>query len=89
MPAPPPSSLSGDVLEASGGQTTSAPSKPLRGGKGSPKMCEICNKQFEGKNRAMLKIQHMAHHFKNKLFADLLERAPPYKCPVDNCAYQV
>ena len=76
-------------MEAGGGQTTSAPAKPLRGGKGSPKMCEICNKQFEGKNRAMLKIQHMAHHFKNKLFADLLERAPPYKCPVENCAYQV
>merc|ERR1719412_480389 len=55
--------------------------------RGAPKMCEICGKQFEGKNRAMLKVQHMAHHFKDKLFADLADKSPPFKCPVAGCSY--
>ena len=66
------------------------PSKPAASTptRGAPKVCEICGKQFDGKNRAMLKVQHMAHHFKQKLFADLVEKSPPYKCPVKDCAYQ-
>ena len=36
----------------------------------------------------MLKVQHMAHHFKQKLFADLMEKSPPYKCPVKDCSYK-
>ena len=55
--------------------------------RGAPKICEICGKQFEGKNRAMLKVQHMAHHFKDKLFADLADKSPPFKCPVAGCSY--
>ncbi len=63
---------------------TSSASKSRSG----PKICEICGKQFEGKNRAMLKVQHMAQHFKDKLFADLLDKSPPFRCPVDGCQYQ-
>jgi len=63
------------------------PSTPA-GTKGSPKVCEICGKQFEGKNRAMLKVQHMANHFKEKLFADLKDKSAPFKCPMEGCAYQ-
>ena len=64
--------------------TTSANANIQRG---APKICEICGKQFEGKNRAMLKVQHMAHHFKDKLFADLADKSPPFKCPVAGCSY--
>jgi hypothetical protein len=53
-----------------------------------PKVCEICGKTFEGKNRAMLKVQHMAQHFREKLFADLPSKAPPYKCPIEGCPYE-
>ena len=56
--------------------------------KSSPKICEICGKQFEGKNRAMLKVQHMANHFKDKLFADLKDKSSPFKCPMEGCSYQ-
>ena len=63
------------------------PSTPS-GSKASPKICEICGKQFEGKNRAMLKVQHMANHFKDKLFADLKDKSAPFKCPMEGCSYQ-
>jgi hypothetical protein len=48
-----------------------------------PKICEICGKHFDGKNRAMLRVQHMAQHFKDKLFADLIDKNPPFRCPVE------
>ena len=64
------------------------PGQPQSKPRGGPKICEICGKQFEGKNRAMLKVQHMAHHFKDKLFADLQDKSPPFKCPVEGCQYQ-
>ena len=66
--------------------TTPAPSTPAA--KGGPKLCEICGKHFEGKNRAMLKVQHMANHFKDKLFADLKDKSSPFKCPIEGCSYQ-
>merc|ERR1719266_636067 len=53
-----------------------------------PKICEICGKHFDGKNRAMLRVQHMAQHFKDKLFADLIDKSPPFRCPVEGCHYQ-
>ena len=67
--------------------TIQVPATPA-GAKGSPKICEICGKQFEGKNRAMLKVQHMANHFKEKLFADLKDKSAPFKCPMEGCSYQ-
>ena len=30
------------------------------------KYCEICGKEYEGKNKSMNKVQHMIHHFKEK-----------------------
>ena len=36
----------------------------------------------------MLKVQHMAQHFKEKLFADLPTKSPPYKCPIEGCPYE-
>ena len=62
-----------------------APSFQPRSG---PKICEICGKHFDGKNRAMLRVQHMAQHFKDKLFADLIDKNPPFRCPVEGCPYQ-
>ena len=64
------------------------PSSNNNNNKSSPKICEICGKQFEGKNRAMLKVQHMANHFKDKLFADLKDKSSPFKCPMEGCSYQ-
>ena len=81
----------------SGGSTAAASPKPAAtsnpGGGGRrplspPKVCEICGKTFDGKNRAMLKVQHMAQHFKEKLFADLPTKSPPYKCPIEGCPYE-
>ena len=68
---------------------TPIPSTPATpASKGGPKVCEICGKQFEGKNRAMLKVQHMANHFKDKLFSDLKDKSAPFKCPIEGCSYQ-
>ena len=68
---------------------TPIPSTPATpASKGGPKICEICGKQFEGKNRAMLKVQHMANHFKDKLFSDLKDKSAPFKCPIEGCSYQ-
>jgi hypothetical protein len=36
----------------------------------------------------MLKVQHMANHFKDKLFADLKDKSAPFKCPIEGCSYQ-
>merc|ERR1711879_905773 len=30
----------------------------------------------------------MAQHFKEKLFADLPTKSPPYKCPIEGCPYE-
>ncbi len=61
--------------------------KPTKS-KPPPKFCEVCGKVFEGKNKAMLKIQHLAQHFKNKLFEDLPNKTSPFTCPVEGCLYQ-
>ena len=85
------------VAEASGGggAAAAASPKPATSNPGGgrrllspPKVCEICGKTFDGKNRAMLKVQHMAQHFKEKLFADLPTKSPPYKCPIEGCPYE-
>ncbi len=61
--------------------------KPAKA-KPPPKFCEMCGKVFEGKNKAMLKIQHLAQHFKHKLFEDLPNKSAPFACPVEGCSYQ-
>jgi hypothetical protein len=77
-----------DPRQASGEEEAKAPATPAASAKGSPKFCEICGKQFEGKNRAMLKVQHLANHFKEKLFADLEDKSAPFRCPKEGCTYQ-
>ena len=52
------------------------------------KVCEVCNKVFEGKNRSMLRIQHLAQHFKKELLVDLPNKTPPFKCPMPDCSYE-
>ena len=79
--------------EASGAAAAASPKPSSNPGGGKrppspPKVCEICGKTFDGKNRAMLKVQHMAQHFKEKLFADLPTKSPPYKCPIEGCPYE-
>ena len=37
-------------------------------------LCEICGKEYEGKNESMNKLQHMIHHFKEKLYQNLPPR---------------
>ena len=54
--------------------------------------CEICGKEYEGKNRAMNKVQHMVHHFKDRLYESLppkIEGDPlPFKCPEVDCQFE-
>ncbi|CAB4068537.1 KDM3 [Lepeophtheirus salmonis] len=68
------------------------PLTPVKGtanGSGSSmsKTCELCFKTFEGKNKSMLKIQHLVFHFKDKLYANLKETSPPFSCPEEGCSY--
>ena len=62
--------------------------KVTKSNKKPPRMCEVCGKMFDGKNKAMLRIQHLAQHFKDKLFLDLKTKGPPYCCPIPDCPYQ-
>ena len=77
-----------DIRDESRPQVVPTTPSSNNNNKSSPKICEICGKQFEGKNRAMLKVQHMANHFKDKLFADLKDKSSPFKCPMEGCTYQ-
>ena len=55
------------------------------------KYCEICGKEYEGKNKSMNKVQHMIHHFKEKLYQNLppkTEDGLPHKCPEENCKFE-
>jgi hypothetical protein len=87
-PAPPaavtpvPSSAEADL------PTPATPASASKASKAQPRVCEICKKQFDGKNKAMLYVQHMAQHFKDKLFADLVDKTPPYRCPMEGCSYK-
>lgn len=55
--------------------------------KAPTRICEICGKVFEGKNRAVLRVQHLALHFKDQLLENLPASKAPYKCPIDGCNY--
>ena len=56
------------------------------------KYCEICGKEYEGKNRSMNKVQHMVHHFKETLYESLppkIDGDPlPFKCPEEECKFE-
>ena len=57
------------------------------------KYCEICGKEYEGKNKSMNKVQHMIHHFKDQLYQNLPPKSEegqglPYKCPEENCKFE-
>eukprot|EP00095_Tigriopus_kingsejongensis_P003194 maker-scaffold91_size383040-snap-gene-2.25 protein:Tk03194 transcript:maker-scaffold91_size383040-snap-gene-2.25-mRNA-1 annotation:"probable domain-containing histone demethylation protein 2c" len=54
----------------------------------SSRICELCGKIFEGKNRSMLRVQHLSLHFKEQIFGQLPTQKPPYPCPVESCSYQ-
>ena len=57
----------------------------------SKKFCEICGKEYEGKNKSMNKVQHMIHHFKEQLYKSLpakSEEGLPYKCPEEGCKFE-
>ncbi len=83
-PQPPPTPSSSTSSAAPSTPSASNGRRPLS----PPKVCEICGKVFEGKNRAMLKVQHMARHFRDELFADLPTKTPPYRCPIEGCPYE-
>ncbi len=77
----------GDKKTVSQEEAKSEFTKPSKA-KALPKFCEVCGKVFEGKNKAMLKIQHLAQHFKHKLFEDLPNKSAPFTCPIEGCTYQ-
>ena len=73
------------TLSPPGETSTKKPPAPLK------KYCEICGKEYEGKNKSMNKVQHMIHHFKEKLYQNLppkSEEGLPYKCPEENCKFE-
>jgi len=52
------------------------------------KVCDLCKKEFKGKNKSGLYNSHMCFHFQKRLLMDLPESSPPFKCPIDNCDYE-
>ena len=68
-------------------ESSKRPPAPLK------KYCEICGKEYEGKNKSMNKVQHMIHHFKDQLYQHLPPKSEdgqglPYKCPEENCKFE-
>lgn len=98
-----PTSIGEQSLDGSGGSNPTTPEKNKSNISPAPaptpqpppvqkKYCEICGKEYEGKNRSMNKVQHMVHHFKDKLYESLppkIEGDPlPFKCPEDGCKFE-
>ena len=73
------------TLSPAGETSQRKPPPPLK------KYCEICGKEYEGKNKSMNKVQHMIHHFKDKLYQNLPPKSEdglPYKCPEEGCKFE-
>ena len=97
-----PTSIGEQSLDGSGGSNPTTPEKnkatvspaqtPQTTTIVQRKYCEICGKEYEGKNRSMNKVQHMVHHFKDKLYEALppkIEGDPlPFKCPEVDCKFE-
>ena len=102
-----PTSITDQSLDGSAGSNPTTPEKNktsmspantpqvTESGKKPPpplkKYCEICGKEYEGKNKSMNKVQHMIHHFKEKLYQSLPPKSEdglPYKCPEESCKFE-
>ena len=97
-----PTSIGEQSLDGSGGgsnpttpeknKTTISPAHTPAPPVVQKKYCEICGKEYEGKNRSMNKVQHMVHHFKETLYESLppkIEGDPlPFKCPEGDCKFE-
>ena len=83
-PPPPPPPVTNPPLSKTCNSSSPSPSSKTA----TIKICELCGKTFDGKNRSMLKTQHLVFHFREKLYNDLKDNSAPFTCPFEGCLYK-